>query len=321
MSVYTVLDVYRVASLLQQHQGRGAGFKVDILALTDETQAAGGYALPITRVLNGPEPVACDYDWVVLPAMEGPWLKQCLSSATQPAAAGDHVRRVTQWLQGCYDAGAQVLAMSTGVYWLAQAQLYPQAVLATHWAYVRLLGRHFPHVQFAADTGYLHAQRVWSAGSLSAMLDVLLAWIALSEGPSFAQQCAAHLLLADPHLHVPTLPECRNHQDTAMLALQNWLDQHYASAITIETMAQRVNLAVRTVKRRFQAATGMAPNAYLQALRVAQAKTLLVVTEQPIKTIAYEVGYDNVSFFVKLFKQHTGQTPGNWRKNNGLIRP
>ncbi|MGA4815835.1 helix-turn-helix domain-containing protein [Pseudomonas aeruginosa] len=61
-------------------------------------------------------------------------------------------------------------------------------------------------------------------------------------------------------------------------------------------------LAERTLKRRFQQATRLSPNLYVQKVRVDKAKKLLLASSLPVKAIAYEVGYENVSFFVRLFK-------------------
>ncbi|BFM09220.1 hypothetical protein GCM10025791_39740 [Halioxenophilus aromaticivorans] len=89
--------------------------------------------------------------------------------------------------------------------------------------------------------------------------------------------------------------------------------------ITIQALAQSFNFSDRNLKRRFQAATGISINQYIQKARVDKAKKLLISREMDVKAIAYEVGYENVSFFIRLFKRSTGVTPTKWR--NGELPP
>lgn len=53
---------------------------------------------------------------------------------------------------------------------------------------------------------------------------------------------------------------------------------------------------------------------YIQNKRLAKAKELLRQTDYPISKIAEMVGYDNISYFSKLFRQKIGCQPGEYRK-------
>ncbi|MFO7188205.1 MAG: helix-turn-helix transcriptional regulator [Pseudomonadota bacterium] len=70
----------------------------------------------------------------------------------------------------------------------------------------------------------------------------------------------------------------------------------------------------RTLKRRFKTATGTTLIEYLQNLRVEEAKKLLETTELPAEEISAQVGYEDGSFFRRLFKRSTGLTPGQYRR-------
>jgi transcriptional regulator GlxA family with amidase domain len=64
----------------------------------------------------------------------------------------------------------------------------------------------------------------------------------------------------------------------------------------------------------FTLATGLAPIAYVQRLRVEDAKRRLERTDAPIDDISWRVGYEDAAFFRRLFKRTTGMTPGDYRK-------
>ncbi len=187
-------------------------------------------------------------------------------------------------------------------------------LMATHWAFIRQLKKRHPTCQFVAHPSCLQADGIWTTGSLTGYFDALLEILAQDRGDAFAQLCATHLLVSTPEKINPILPGHRNHCDEAILKVQEWIETHYAQAITIERMGREVGMAERTLKRRFQLATRLSPNVYAQKVRVDKAKKLLLATDLSIKAIAYEVGYENVSFFVRVFKTHAGQTPSKWRR-------
>ena len=87
-----------------------------------------------------------------------------------------------------------------------------------------------------------------------------------------------------------------------------------AVAHPVEEVIKRSRLAERTFKRRFTAATGLTPIAYVQRLRIEDAKRRLERTEAPVDEIGWRVGYEDPAFFRRLFKRTTGLAPGAYRK-------
>jgi transcriptional regulator GlxA family with amidase domain len=57
---------------------------------------------------------------------------------------------------------------------------------------------------------------------------------------------------------------------------------------------------------------------YLNRLRVAKAAAKLVDTGHPISRIAETCGFEDQSWFSKVFKSHTGMSPGRYREQGGL---
>ena len=70
----------------------------------------------------------------------------------------------------------------------------------------------------------------------------------------------------------------------------------------------------RNFIRRFKAATGRVPGAYIQTLRVSAAKELLEIGASSIQAVCAKIGYEDIGFFRNLFKRHTGMTPGEYRE-------
>jgi transcriptional regulator GlxA family with amidase domain len=105
-----------------------------------------------------------------------------------------------------------------------------------------------------------------------------------------------------------------DHGDAEIERAQQWLGEHFSIANPVEEMIKRSSLSERTFKRRFVSATGLTPIAYVQRLRIEDAKRRLEGTQEPIDEISWRVGYEDPAFFRRLFKRTTGLAPGAYRK-------
>ncbi|WP_232109316.1 GlxA family transcriptional regulator [Pseudomonas juntendi] len=300
MGVFAVTDFFRIAALLERHLGLPEQYVVEVVSADgSEVLAAGGHSIRVQATVAAD----CSHDLLVIPPVEGPRL----------AAGFTPEPEVLAWLSANLRNGARLLAMTTGVCFVAALRLGEQQALATHWAYVRELKKRYPDCQFIPQQSYLQAEAIWSTGTLNGGFDALLAILAHDCGDRFSQLCATHLLVSAPERRAPILPGRRNHCDEAILRLQDWIEVHYVEQLSISRMGAEAGLTERTLKRRFQQATGLSPTVYVQRVRIDKAKKLLLATGMSVKAIAYEVGYENVSFFVRLFKIHAGATPAGWR--------
>lgn len=95
------------------------------------------------------------------------------------------------------------------------------------------------------------------------------------------------------------------------------MERHFAEPLTLARLAQQVHMSTRTFMRRFKAATGQLPGAYLQAVRMRVAGELLEQGGRTVEAIAAAVGYEDTAFFRKLFRRTTGMTPGEYRTRFG----
>ena len=91
------------------------------------------------------------------------------------------------------------------------------------------------------------------------------------------------------------------------------LRQHLDRDVSIGHLADRIGMSPRNFIRRFKAATGRLPGAYIQMLRVEAAKELLEQGAASIQVVCSKGGYEDIAFFRSLFKRHTDMTPAEYR--------
>jgi transcriptional regulator GlxA family with amidase domain len=134
----------------------------------------------------------------------------------------------------------------------------------------------------------------------------------------------ARLHLLDWH-HVGQQPFAaltRNRQvsDALIAKCQEWIAEHYGQSSPVAAMATLSGLAERSFKRRFAKATGVSPLEYVLTLRLEESKHALETSDAPIEAIATQVGYEDSSFFGRLFRRRVGLTPAQYRKRFRALR-
>ena len=82
---------------------------------------------------------------------------------------------------------------------------------------------------------------------------------------------------------------------------------------SIQEISNEFNMLLPNLSQLFKTVTGRNILDYSTSLRMEKAKTLLVETDIPLKDLSYQVGYYNVSSFIRRFKQTQGITPGDYR--------
>ena len=101
---------------------------------------------------------------------------------------------------------------------------------------------------------------------------------------------------------------------------QDWLFRNFHNfkgETRVDQLAARVGMSPRNFARRFMAATGETPLAYLHRLRIDAARHLLETGKKGVAEVSAAVGYQDLAFFRRLFKRHTGDAPRDYRERFG----
>lgn len=95
-----------------------------------------------------------------------------------------------------------------------------------------------------------------------------------------------------------------------------YLERHYAEDITVEQLSKICICSSRQLTRVFKNITGETIFNYLHKLRIEKAKMLLRNTENKILDISSTVGFNDISFFNRVFKKMTGESPKEYRNKH-----
>lgn len=93
-----------------------------------------------------------------------------------------------------------------------------------------------------------------------------------------------------------------------------YMEDHYNQNISLEEICMEISISKNYFCYLFKRETGMSLWNYLTVIRLNHGKALLEKTDLKSYEIALQVGYDNPSYFSKLFKKYEGMTPNEYRK-------
>lgn len=98
-------------------------------------------------------------------------------------------------------------------------------------------------------------------------------------------------------------------------AARNYMQENIEENISMPDVAEHLSISYATFRHTFKKYTGQSPVQYFINLRLHRAKELLRSTEIPIKTISYNLHFENPEYFATLFKKRTGISPSAFRKS------
>ena len=232
------------------------------------------------------------------------------------------------WIRKHYDQGAHVASICTGVFLLAETGLLDGKSATLHWGFTEMFRKRYPRIAVKQDRMFIDHGRLYCSAGVNAGMDLTLYLVEKFCGRTSAVQSAKTMVL-DMGRELQTPYESffpkKDHGDPLVLKAQEWMAQHQTEAVGYEKLAGKFRMSRRSLERRFKRATGITPLGYVQRLRVESAKRMLEEGVWTFNEITYRVGYEDISFFRKIFVRLTGLRPKEYQQRfsgySGKARP
>lgn len=113
------------------------------------------------------------------------------------------------------------------------------------------------------------------------------------------------------------LERSMNSSRNEVTAVKNYIYQHYEEDLNLEMLAEKVYLSSGYLSFIFKKETGMNLNRYIRVFRMKKAKELLCSTNMKVAQTSEKVGFANVSYFCRSFREYYGSSPESYRKGTG----
>jgi AraC family transcriptional activator of pobA len=139
------------------------------------------------------------------------------------------------------------------------------------------------------------------------------------KAPGYREAARAYLtlILVDiARLAGDVVGQMRLHEQPMLAEIFQVIEEHYAEPISLKTVARAVNLTPGYLTTLVRRRTGRTVLEWIQERRMAEARRLLLETDESVERIGARVGYDDPTYFARRFRSAHKTTPASWRNSN-----
>ena len=217
-------------------------------------------------------------------------------------------RPLTRWLQRAARAGLELGGIENGSLALAEAGLLDNHPAALHWDNLAGFQELFPKVRIAPGSFSFTKNRLTCAGA-AAILDMMIAWIAQHADAQVAEEVAKHLLL-----NRGRRPHDEPVRDDTIDQARALMQAHIDDPLSCESIAQRLNISLRQLERKFKQAAGRTVHAEYRLVRVERAHQYLQQTRLSVTEVAALTGFSSVEYFSRVYRRAFTMLPSEDRR-------
>ena len=215
-----------------------------------------------------------------------------------------------------HENGASLASLCIGAFLLAETGLLNGKKCSTHWAYINEFKERYPDVEVEDGAIITEHGNIYSSGGANSLWNLILYLVEKFSDRETAIMISKYFALdigRDNQSQFAIFRGQRNHGDSEIQKVQDYIEKNYCDKITIETLAGLINAGRRTFERRFKQATNNTPIEYIQRVRIEAAKKFFEASRKNVNEIMFEVGYTDTNAFRDIFKKITGLTPIEYR--------
>lgn len=299
-SSYQILS--RVNDFLK-YQGKPPFYTVEMVGLEKETILDEGlYKIRSGKTIHEIEKT----DVIVIPLLCGDF----------PKAISNN-RPYKDWIVAQYENNTEIVCLCVGSFLLASTGLLKDRKCAVHWAAKNEFETMFPDVKIIPDSIITDEKGIYTCGGGYSYLNLLLYIIEKHLGKEFS-------ILASKMFEIDIERKSQNpfmifmgqkrHGDEMVLKVQAYIENNPTTTYTVDDICNQYSVGRRTLERRFKKMTGNSIAEYIQRVKVELAKKRLESGKKTINEIVYEIGYNDIDAFRRVFRKYTDLSPIDYRK-------
>ena len=234
--------------------------------------------------------------------------------------AGDANRKVTEWFALHATHIRRIVAICTGLYPLAQSGLLDGRRVTTHWRFAQDVRRRFPKLRVDHTSSFMKDGPFYTCGGGTAAIEMTLGLIEEDYGARLALSVARELVM-----RLRPLGDHKNDVDSSQFEcapidrladLPGWISAHLADNLSVEALSQRACLCPRHFSRLFKSLFKTTPAAFVEQLRLDEARRHLMLPRNSVENVASAVGFTNADSFRRAFERRYGISPIAYRRNS-----
>ncbi len=232
------------------------------------------------------------------------------------AETGVYAPRLIEWIAATAPRCRRVASICTGAFLLAEAGTLDGKEAVTHWAFCDRLAKEYPRVTVRPDPIYLQDGVIYTSAGITAGFDLSLAMVEEDHGHEVSLRIARFLVmfLVRPGSQAQFSQMLSNQADASqpLRELQVWMLEHIREHLTVESLAERMNMSSRNFTRVCLRETGTNPGQLIDRMRVNLARHLIDSSPRGLKAIADEAGFGTAEAMRRAFLRVIGTTAAEY---------
>jgi len=225
--------------------------------------------------------------------------------------------KLADWISRRAAGIRRIASVCTGIFGVAPTGLLDGRQVTTHWRFASELASRFPALKINANALYIRDGKFYTSAGITAGIDLSLALIEEDFGPQVALAVARELVVymkrpgGQEQFSEPLKFQVASTSRFADLAA--WMLGHLDKDLSVEAMAEHMNLCPRQFSRRFRLEFNSSPGAFVQRLRLDEARKRLSASGSTVESVADSVGFHDPDSFRRAFMQRFGVAPTHYR--------
>jgi transcriptional regulator GlxA family with amidase domain len=228
-------------------------------------------------------------------------------------------RKVADWISQRSNTTRRIASVCTGIYGLAATGLLDGRNVTTHWRFASDAARQFPTLKMKPNALFVKDGQFYTSAGVTAGIDLALALIEEDFGSKIALAAAREMVVylkrsgGQEQYSEPL--QFQTQSSDRFAELVTWMTNNPTAAMSVEDLAKRASLSPRQFFRRFKEHFGSSPAAFVERLRLNEARRRLTAGEPSIDTVAESVGFNGADSFRRAFTRRFRVTPSKFRRN------
>jgi transcriptional regulator GlxA family with amidase domain len=222
------------------------------------------------------------------------------------------------WLRLAARRSRRVTSVCTGAFLLARAGLLDGRRATTHWAACAALARDYPTIDVQPDPIFVRDGNVYTSAGVTAGIDLALALVEEDLGSRAALAVARSLVLfirrPGGQAQFSSVLAGQDADRPSVRELQSWIADHLDADLSVGALAERAFMSPRNFARVFSKEVGLTPAAYVSALRLERARTLLEGTDLQLEEVARRCGFGTVETLRRVLRRSLHVSPSDYRE-------
>ena len=227
-------------------------------------------------------------------------------------------RQIGNWIVKRAPRLRRIASVCTGIYALAPTGLLDRRHVATHWRFTHDLARRFPALRVDGDALFRKDGKFYTSAGVTAGIDLALALIEEDYGPrvdlTAARELVVYLKRSGGQAQYSEPLQFQTESADSFSDLATWIVHHLHCDLSVDVLARRACLCQRHFNRRFKAAFHRTPAAFVEDLRLSEARRRLSTPLASVDRIAMSVGFRSADVFRRAFARRFGIAPSHYRR-------